>query len=325
LALSILRQLEEEGTHRRSGEVLLIAPVGIVNFIMNEKREYLAAIEARFGMSVRIEADPHMVPPDYKIEKFKTATRRVVAAAPIVSMDSALMDAILEEAEAADVDVDDVVETDVAAPAVAANATSDTLADGTKKKRRRRRGGRGRRRTENGENGEASVAEDGVEAAPTVSDDAATQEATTEVPAETTEAPAEMSEDLPVVADAEQEPKPKSKPKPRSRGGQGRKKPVANTEVAEAEAPVADAVRQAVSDASVKMMPAAEPVVAVVAEPSLEPVVEAVAELLVEAIVEPAAEPQPAPDLVPEPEAAAVVAEVESKPGSKRKGWWSLG
>ena len=87
LALSILRQLEEEGTRRRSREILLTAPVGIVNFIMNQKREYLGEIEARYGMSVRIEADPSLVVPDYKIEKFKTATRRVAqAAAPIMSM-----------------------------------------------------------------------------------------------------------------------------------------------------------------------------------------------------------------------------------------------
>ena len=100
LALSILRQLEEEGTRQRSGEVLVTAPVGIVNFIMNAKREYLAEIEARYGMAVRIEADPMLVSPDFKIEKFKTATRRVAATTPVISMDGALLDAIDEEAAA---------------------------------------------------------------------------------------------------------------------------------------------------------------------------------------------------------------------------------
>jgi ribonuclease E len=55
----ILRALEEEGTRKRSKEVLLKAPVGIVNYLINHKREHIALIEARYGMSVRIEADPH--------------------------------------------------------------------------------------------------------------------------------------------------------------------------------------------------------------------------------------------------------------------------
>jgi ribonuclease E len=57
LGLSILRQLEEEGTRGRAKEVLLTAPVGIVNFLINHKRDYIEAIEARTGLSIRIEAD----------------------------------------------------------------------------------------------------------------------------------------------------------------------------------------------------------------------------------------------------------------------------
>ncbi len=49
LALSILRQLEEEGTRQRSKEVLLKAPIAVVNFLMNQKREHIAQIEARYG------------------------------------------------------------------------------------------------------------------------------------------------------------------------------------------------------------------------------------------------------------------------------------
>ncbi len=99
LALNILRQLEEEGVRRRSREVLVKAPIGIVNFLMNNKREHIAQIEGRYGMSVRIEADPFLVSPDYAIEKFKTATRVVAeVAAPVVSADASLM-ADLDEME----------------------------------------------------------------------------------------------------------------------------------------------------------------------------------------------------------------------------------
>ena len=85
VALSILRQLEEEGVRGRSKEVLVRAPVGIANFLMNQKREHIAAIEARYGMAVRIECDVTLVSPDFAIEKFKTATRVVPEAAPITA------------------------------------------------------------------------------------------------------------------------------------------------------------------------------------------------------------------------------------------------
>ena len=70
LALSILRQIEEEGVRRRSREVLVKCPVGISNFIMNQKRDHVAQIEARYGLSVRVEGDPMLVSPDFSIEKF---------------------------------------------------------------------------------------------------------------------------------------------------------------------------------------------------------------------------------------------------------------
>ena len=136
LALNILRQLEEEGVRRRSREVLVKAPVGIVNFLMNNKREHIAQIEARYGMAVRIEADPFLISPDYSIEKFKTATRSVPeATAPVVSVNASLMDEI-DEAE-------EVVEAEV---------VSDENADDENKPKKRRR--RRRRRRSSSRNGD---------------------------------------------------------------------------------------------------------------------------------------------------------------------------
>ena len=75
------------GTRRRTREVLLKLPVTIANYIINDKREHLAQIEARYGMAVRIEGDPHLVTPDYQLEKFKTATRVIPkVTVPVVSM-----------------------------------------------------------------------------------------------------------------------------------------------------------------------------------------------------------------------------------------------
>ena len=98
LALSVLRQIEEEGTRRRSREVLVKCPVGIANFLMNQKREHVAQIEARYGMSVRIEGDPSLISPDFTLEKFKTATRVVKeVASTAISATAALMDDIDSE------------------------------------------------------------------------------------------------------------------------------------------------------------------------------------------------------------------------------------
>ena len=153
LALSILRQIEEEGTRKRSREVLITAPVGIANFLMNQKREHIAHIEGRYGMSVRIEGDPALVSPDFSLEKFKTATRVVTPIEHVVSVDTSIMDEIddmeLEVATEAEAEV----ETTDAEPTDNGNGNGtqnqqggsddDNDAEGKPKRRRRRRRRRG--------------------------------------------------------------------------------------------------------------------------------------------------------------------------------------
>ncbi len=173
LALSIIRQMEEEGTRRRTREVLIKAPVGIANFLMNQKREHVAQIEARYGMSVRIEGDPHLVSPDFSMEKFKTATRALPQpGAHVVSVDTSLMDKIDEDeaeaAAAAEAAENAAEEAEHARSKDNGNRDKDTGSrdqnrpdtsededgEGKPKRRRRRRRSRGGRgRSGNGENG----------------------------------------------------------------------------------------------------------------------------------------------------------------------------
>ncbi|MFS4583114.1 Rne/Rng family ribonuclease [Phaeobacter sp. C3_T13_0] len=150
LALSILRQIEEEGTRRRSREVLVRCPVGIANYLMNQKREHIAQIETRYGLSVRIEGDPHLVSPDFSLEKFKTASRVVpVAVAPVVSVDTSIMDQV--DAEEANEDLDEAeADTNDADTAEAQSAAEDGEGDNKPKRKRRRR----RRRKSSGGEGE---------------------------------------------------------------------------------------------------------------------------------------------------------------------------
>jgi ribonuclease E len=230
LALNILRQLEEEGTRRRSREVLLTAPLPIINYLINNKRENIASIEARYGMSIRIEADPSLISPNFTIEKFKIATRVVKeVTSAVVSVNSDLMDAIDEEdARAADV----AEAADIAAeaardsrqnqdhpdsqerqdrqdsPVDAAEDTDD--AERPKKRRRRRR----RRKSGNGEgaeaaNVEAQAANDG--------DSSATGETAAEQPAEAAQAAetAAVSTDAEAAADEVKKPARRRSRKPR--------------------------------------------------------------------------------------------------------------
>ena len=123
---------KKRGGRARSKEVLIKAPISIANFLINQKREHISQIEQRYGMAVRIEADPFLISPDYTIEKFKTATRIVLASsATVSSVDFSLMEEIDEQEQEDDqADVIEDIET-----------TED--GDAPKKRRRRRRRRRG--------------------------------------------------------------------------------------------------------------------------------------------------------------------------------------
>ncbi|WP_247738727.1 ribonuclease E/G [Shimia sp. R9_2] len=316
LALSILRQLEEEGTRGRSREVLVKAPVAIANYLMNQKREHIAQIEARYGLSVRVEGDPALVSPDFTIEKFKTATRVVPEpSAPVVSADMSIMDAI-DEAE--------VEEAEEATTAAEGGAPEDGEAKPKKRRRRRRRRRGGSDNADGDANGNDNASDENAEA----SDNA-------DAEAKTYEAPAE---------DAEAEEKPKKRSRNRRSRSRGKKADAetnadveASTKEASAEeaAPVETETEAVVeADAAEVEAPESEAVEAVeeapapAEEPAEEaaPVVEETAEPVVETVVEEVAE-EPAPEATPEPEPA--VAEVAPEPAAppkpKRRGWWSRG
>jgi ribonuclease E len=187
IALQVLRAIEEEGTRKRSREVLVKAPIAVANYLMNAKREHIAMIEARYGMAVRIEADPHLISPDFSIEKFKTQTRNIAElVTSAVSVDASLMAAI--DGEDSDADFEAAVAAEAAADAAEAAAeearatvqeTPEDEADQPRKKKRRRRRKKksGDRSDENGsdENGsdENGSDDNGDESDETDEDDAA--------------------------------------------------------------------------------------------------------------------------------------------------------
>jgi ribonuclease E len=338
LALSILRQIEEEGVRRRSREVLVKCPVGIANFLMNQKREHVAQIEMRYGLSVRIEGDPVLISPDFSIDKFKTATRHVPEAAPVVSVDSSLMD---------DVDEDESTEEDQAPQAEEAPAPGNGEDDGKPKKRRRRRRRRSKSRSGNGEDQRTEDASDdnsspeegGSESdakpeaeAETAADDQSDKTESAEAKAEEAEpatkrkvtrkprssskskAKAEEAEATPEAAEAAE-----AKPEAEAVEAKPEAETVEAPEVAEEETAKKPAPKKTTRSRSKKAEPAPEPA------PEPEPEPEAAPEAASEPTpAEPESAPEPEPERQPEPaNASAEPAEEDDKP--KRRGWWSIG
>ncbi|MBN2905993.1 MAG: Rne/Rng family ribonuclease [Rhodobacteraceae bacterium] len=285
LALSILRQIEEEGVRGRSREVLVKAPVGIVNYLMNHKREHVAQIEARYGISVRIEADPFLISPDFSMERFKTAIRTVPEVnAPVIKLDMSDMPDAVEEPEEAVV----IAETAPVEPVEGEDKP-------TKKRRRRRRSKK--KPGINGENGAEGTEAEGSE------DEAA--------PAEAAQTPE------PVAEDGEEKPAKSRSRSGRSRSNRSRSRKSDRPEEG-TEAEVAQPVETAPVEAPAAPAQATpEPV----PEPAPEPAaaISAPEPVAVVAAPEPVA---PAPAAQPEP---APKAEKDTSSEPKKRGWWSLG
>ncbi|MBF9047395.1 Rne/Rng family ribonuclease [Rhodobacterales bacterium LSUCC0031] len=319
LALSILRQLEEEGGKARSKEVKVIAPVGIVNYLMNEKRDYLVAIEQRYGMSIRIEADVTMVSPDFKFERFKTATRKITAVSPVIAMDAALMDEIEDEADTSvDLDIDEDVAADApAAKAAVPSAEGENGEDNPRKKRRRRRGGRGRRK-KNGDAGVETEADTDADADAETDAGAEAEGLPNSEEAAAVDAPPAHMPDAETAPDETLTEAPVEKPKRR-----GRKPAAAKAETVAADpiAPV-DVAPATVDETPAK--PAAKPRgrsrAKAAASAEAPPTSEAVA-------VAAAPEPAPAPEAAHVAPAAPVDPEAQAAEAAKprRRGWWSKG
>jgi ribonuclease E len=309
LALSIIRQIEEEGTRRRTREVLIKAPVGIANFLMNQKREHVAQIETRYGMSVRVEGDPALVSPDFTMEKFKTATRNVPQVEEaVVSVSASLMDQIDEdeaEALAAEEEAPEAPGTPEAPEARENREPSEhnVDGDGKPKRRRRRRRSRGRGKSGNGENGENGTDENQAENADAAQETPGDAEAAADAaPAEATAEPVDAQAD-----DAVEEKPKKRTTRSRSRSPSAKAKAEAEG-AAEVDAKTSDSVDSTEGEAPQEAKPKAKP------KRTRTPKAKKVAEEEVTA-AEPAADAAPAED----PAEAVAKEEKPKKPRSRAK------
>ena len=341
LSLSILRQIEEEGVRRRSREVLVKCPVVIANFLINQKRDHIAQIEARYGLSVRIEAHPHLISPDFEIEKFKTATRVVPEASmPVISAEVVHMEQ---------------VEEDVAEQEAQADLDADAGDSDAKPKKRRRR--RRRRKSSNGEadnapeaatslqvedNGEASPpAEETPQGASSEEDTFAKTSEPTPKEGESASVDSEAGADLnsaPTATDEKPKPARKRTRKPRAAKSVEAEPEADPANLVASTAPTADP-SDSPEEAEVKPKPkraprktkkqkeaelqAAEAQAASAAEDAAEAPQPAQQSEAVEASVETPSAPNETVSELKASSAASDETSVEPKP--KKRGWWSRG
>src|SRR5438067_1155934 len=107
-ALYVLRSIEEEGIRRRSAEVCIYVPTTVALYILNQKRESLTQIEARYGLKVLLATDDTLIPPAFRLERLRTH----VPAEPVVSPIAPLRQAPIpdEEEEEIEEEIEEVVE-----------------------------------------------------------------------------------------------------------------------------------------------------------------------------------------------------------------------
>ncbi len=74
LALSILRLLEEEANKNNSREVRAIVPISVSSYLLNEKREHIAAIEGQSKTKVVVIPNPNLDTPHYEVQNISDDT-----------------------------------------------------------------------------------------------------------------------------------------------------------------------------------------------------------------------------------------------------------
>ena len=351
-ALYVLRSIEEEGARARSAEICVYVPTAVGLYVLNQKRESLNQIEARYGLRVMVGQDDTLIPPNFRLERLRAYAAGEAPAPRAVLPPPALIEDDDEEEELAE-----------AAPPHANGSGEHRERErpdderGPRGQRRRRR--RGRR----GENGrEPRPGEEGREP----------RRADTPAPAAGAENGEDKAEEAGPPAEAGDGDAERRRRRRGRRGGRWRNRDEAGAENgvengAPAEMPAAEAaeivVEAAIEGAEIPSVefgayepPAEVPEREARPEPEIEapepasqeveaPWVEPMIEAAIESAEIPPAEPEPAepepervletvaanggdggpadtrPMAIPTPLPADVHA-ITQKPASPRRGWW---
>jgi ribonuclease E len=324
-ALHVLRSIEEEGARARSAEIRVYVPTAVALYMLNQKRDSLAQIEARYGLRAMIDRDDTLIPPNFRLERLRAYAAgeapppRLLAPPPAV------------EIEDEDDEQDEITE---AVPERAAEAGGDRSeerpADEERGPRRRRR-----RRSRRGEEGREPRRDDEVRE-PRQAEMAATAE----------DSPGNGEEKLHTSDEDRDSDGERRRRRRGRRGGRWRNREGGPhdaqqpTEVENSAEALVEAAIEGAEIPLVEMAPSEAVLVETKAEaPEVEVVVEAELESAEISLVEPQLEREletvDAPSASAEPEAASRerraqreapegvdVHAITEKPSSPRRGWW---
>jgi len=158
-ALHVLRSIEEEGIRQRAAEICIYVPTAVALYLLNQKRESLAQIEARYHVRVTVDRDDTLIPPNFRLERVRSyAAGEAPAPRPI--------QAPVIEAEDEDEAAEEIAE-EAAAPVRRERRRQPPQAEaqGEEERGRRRRRRRRRRSEDAGEARPEPAAAEAAEAA----------------------------------------------------------------------------------------------------------------------------------------------------------------
>ena len=127
-ALYVLRSIEEEGMRRRSAEICVHVPNTVALYILNQKRDSLVQLEARYAIRVLVAQDDALIPPAFRLERLRAYAAAEPAALPAAPLTQALVSDEEEE------EIDEAVE-----EAAEASDAEQESGEGHGRSRRRRR------------------------------------------------------------------------------------------------------------------------------------------------------------------------------------------
>ena len=139
-AVHVLRGIEEEGAKRRAAEIVVHAAPAVALYILNHKRERLAEIELRYGMTVLCMGDDDQMPSQFRIERLRAQVPSETPVAITQAIPAPEPEAEVDEDVAAD--EDETAEGSGETVRAEGEAAGDDSEHRRRRRRRRRRGGR---------------------------------------------------------------------------------------------------------------------------------------------------------------------------------------
>jgi ribonuclease E len=71
LALSILRLVGEDARKERTSRIVVLAPVDVATYLINEKRDWLRTFEEKTKVGIMVVPNPHIQTPEYSIRRVR--------------------------------------------------------------------------------------------------------------------------------------------------------------------------------------------------------------------------------------------------------------